>query len=721
MKQNNKKKNLYVIVCICAALMTANFCSTPAEKEKMDNKTVSNPLLSEFDTPFNVPPFDKIKNEHYLPAFQEGIKQQQKKIAAIVDNPSPPTFTNTIEALESSRALLTKVENVFRVLRSAHTNDAMQKTAKEVAPLMSGHEDDILLNEKLFKRVKAVYEKKDDLKLSAEQNKLIETYYKEFVRGGANLDAGKKAELRDTNTKLSLLSLKFSENILKENNAFELIIRQKEDLSGLTPVIIEGAAETAKELGHEGNWVFTLNKPSMLPFLQYSDKRELRESLFKAYINRGNNNDESDNKTILSQIASLRVKRAHLLGYRNHAEYILEENMAKKPENVYKLLKQLWTAALPIAQKEANELQAKIDEEGQNFKLQPWDWWYYSEKVKKAKYDLDDNILKPYFKLENVRDGAFYVAGKLYGLKFIERTDIPKYHRDVHVFEVRDAADSHIGVFYVDYFPRPNKKGGAWMNNFREQSRRGGKRIHPVVTNNGNFSKPVGDVPALLSAEEVETLFHEFGHGLHGLLADTVYEKLSGTNVPRDFVELPSQIMEHWAFEPEVLKVYAKHYKTGESIPQELADKIYLSKLFNQGFETVEYLAASFLDMDWHTITETGDFDVNKFESESLKKIALIPEIVVRYRSTFFNHIFSSGYSAGYYSYIWAEVLDCHAFEAFQETELFHGKTAQSFRENVLKRGGTEDPMLLYKRFRGKEPGIAPLLKKRFGIISEVK
>ncbi len=717
MRQKRKKNNIFITICVCGLVLMVSFC-TESVKEKKTEPAV-NPFFSEFATPFKVPPFDKIKNEHYLPAFEEGMKRQKKEIAGIVDNPAAPTFENTIEALERSGALLTRVSNVFYVLRSVKTNDEVQKTAKQVAPLLSGHEDDIRLNEKLFKRVKNVYEKKDTLKLTLEQGKLLEEFYKEFVRGGANLDAEKKTKLKAINEKLSLLSLAFGENILKENNAFKLVIENKEDLSGLPPLVIEGAAEAAAELGDKGKWVFTLHKPSLIPFLQYSDKRELREKIYKGYINRGNNNNESDNKKNLSKIAALRVERAKLLGYKSHAHYILEENMAKKPENVYNLLKRLWAAALPVAQKEADELQAMIKKEGHDFKLASWDWWYYAEKLKKAKYDLDDNILKPYFKLENVRDGAFYVAGKLYGLKFEERTDLPKYHEDVHVFEVKEADGSHVGILYVDYFPRATKRGGAWMNNFREQSNRGGHAVYPVITNNGNFSKPAGDIPALLSAEEVETLFHEFGHGLHGLLSDCVYENLSGTNVPRDFVELPSQIMEHWAFEPEVLKVYAKHYKTGEVIPQHLLDKIKKSKLFNQGFETVEYLAASFLDMDWHTLTEAREYDVDTFERESLKRINLIPEIISRYKSTYFNHIFSSGYSAGYYSYIWAEVLDCDAFEAFKETGLFHAKTALAFRKNILERGGTEDPMVLYKRFRGKEPGIKPLLKKRFGISTD--
>lgn len=714
-----------MMVCVLWLGLTVSFNAAGVEEKMKDQTATDNPFFSEFNTPFDVPPFDKIKNEHYLPAYKEGMKQEQKEIADIVDNPAAPSFENTIAALDKSGALLAKVDTIFYVLKNAQTNDEIQKIAKEIAPLISKHEDDILMNEKLFERIKTVYLQKDNLKLTAEQAKLLEEYYKEFVRGGCGLPAEKKNKLRDINTELSMLGLQFGENILKEENAFKLIIENKEELAGLTPVIIDGAAETAKELGYEGKWAFTLHKPSLIPFLQNSDRRELREKMFKAYINRGNNNNELDNKAILAKIAALRLERALLLGYKSHADFVLEKNMAQKSGNVYNLLNQLWAAALPMAQKEANDMQALIEKEGHTFKLQAWDWWYYAQKVKKARYDIDDNILKPYFKLENVRDGAFYVAGKLYGLKFLERTDIPRYHEDVRVFEVQEKDGSHVGILYVDYFPRSNKKNGAWMNNFRDQSNRDGKMVRPVITNNGNFSKPAGDVPALLSPEEVETLFHEFGHGLHGLLSNCVYEELSGTSVPRDFVELPSQIMEHWAFEPDVLKVYARHYKTGETIPSNLVEKITQSRLFNQGFETVEYLAASFLDMDWHTIDKssvfTDKFDVNKFEMESLKRIQLIPEINTRYNSTYFNHIFSSpfGYSSGYYSYIWAEVLDCDAFEAFKETELFNQETARAFRKHILEKGGTEDPMALYKRFRGREPEIGPLLKKRFGITSK--
>jgi len=677
------------------------------------SKQEDNPLLSEFNTTFQVPPFDKIMEEHYLPAFKEGIEQQKKEIDEIINNTEIHNFKNTIEALESTGALLRRVSNVFYVLNGTETNDHMQEIAKEIAPLLSKHRDDIRLNEKLFKRIKAVYVQRDKSDFTVEQKTLLEKYYKDFVRGGANLDMEKKVRLREINKELSLLTLKFGENILKENNRFELVIEKKDGLAGLPEAVIKGAAEAASKRGYEGKWVFTLHKPSMIPFLQYSEKRGLREKIFKAYVNRGNNNNELDNKAILARIAAFRVEKAYLLGYKTHAHFVLEQNMAEKPENVYSFLNRLWKPALEMAKKEAKELQEMIRKEGKDFKLQSWDWWYYAEKLKKAKYELDEEMLRPYFKLENVIQGAFYVANKLYGIQFVERTDIPKYHEDVKVFEVKEADGSHIGVLYTDYFPRASKRGGAWMNSFRKQSKLGGKEVHPVITNNGNFSKPTGNKPALISSEEVKTLFHEFGHALHGLLSNCTYNRLSGTSVPRDFVELPSQIMENWALEPDVLKIYAKHYETGEVIPQALIDKLKKAGLFNQGFASVEYLAASFLDMDWHTLTEAKELDPGEFETKSLSKIGLIPEIIVRYRSPYFNHIFSGGYSSGYYSYIWAEVLDADAFEAFKETSLFDRKTAQAFRKNILERGGTEDPMTLYKSFRGAEPKVESLLKRR--------
>jgi peptidyl-dipeptidase Dcp len=689
------------------------FAAVGCAKKAVEPAAAVNPLVAEFATPFGVPPFDRIKPEHFMPAFDQGIADQKAEIEAIVKNREAPTFANTLEALDKSGVLLKRVGAVFNNLNSSNTNDQMQRIAKDVAPKLAKHADDIALDAGLFARVKTVYESRDKLALAPEQARLLEKTYKEFVRGGANLAPDKQARLRRINEELSVLTVKFGENILKENNAFELVIEKDTDLAGLPPAVVAGAAETAKDRGKPGQWVFTLAKPSLIPFLQYSERRDLREKMFTAYIMRGNNGNELDNKVNAVKIATLRVERANLLGYKTHAAYVLEENMAKTPEAVYAFLEKIWNPALARARAEAAEMQALIRKEGKNFQLQPWDWWFYAEKVRKAKYDLDDSALRPYFPLESVRNGAYMVANKLFGITFTERTDLPKYQEDVRVFEVKDADGSHLGILYVDYYPRPNKEGGAWMSNYREQSVRNGVDIRPVIVNNGNFSKPTAGQPALISFEEATTLFHEFGHALHGLLTKCTYEGLSGTNVRRDFVELCSQVMENWATDPAVLKMYAKHYKTGEPIPDALIEKINRSKFFNQGFETVEYVAACFLDMDWHSLAEPKEVDPLKFEAGSMARIGLIPEIVSRYRTTYFNHIFSGGYSAGYYSYLWAAVLDSDAFEAFKETSLFDQATARSFRTNILERGDSEDPMVLYKRFRGREPRIEPLLKKR--------
>jgi len=672
-----------------------------------------NPFFSDYNTPFETPPFDKINETHYMPAFKAGIMQQQQEIAAITDNSDAPTFKNTVEALEESGALLTKVSNVFGNLTAAHTNDKLQELDQQITPMLSQHNDDIMLNEMLFQRIKTVYDQKERFNLTAEQTKLLDEYYKSFVRGGANLNDAQKDQLREINTELSLLTLQFGENLLKETNAFEMVLDNQADLVGLPEAVVIGAAETAQARGHEGKWVFTLDKPSWIPFLQYSPKRNLREKIYQAYINAGNNNNEYDNKKILSRIAALRVQKANLMGFPTHAHFVLEENMAQVPANVYDLLNRIWKPALETAQAEAADMQKMIADEGDNFKLESWDWWYYAEKVKKAKYDLDEEQLRPYFKLENVRDGAFAVAHKLYGITFTECSDIPVYHPDVKVFEVQELDGRHIGIIYVDYFPRASKRGGAWMNSYRKQFRVGGKESTPIVCNVCNLSKPTGDKPALLSFEEVTTLFHEFGHALHGLLSDSTYPTLSGTAVPRDFVELPSQIMENWATDPKVIKTYAQHYQTGETMPQELIDKIQNARYFNQGFITVEYLAASLLDMDWHTLTEPVEHDALKFEKASMDKNGLISEIIPRYRSFYFRHIFSGGYSAGYYSYIWAQVLDADAFGAFKETTLYDQQTAQAFRRYILAAGNTDDPMTMYKRFRGAEPKIDALLKRR--------
>lgn len=685
------------------------FCAftIQSDESKMDN-----PFYKEWKTPFKTPPFNEIKNEHFIPAFIEGMKQQRAEVDAIVNNKGKPTFKNTIEAFEKSGKLFTAVNNVFNSLNGANTNDTLQEIAQKTAPMISKHFDEIYLNEKLFERVKSIYQEKERLDLSTEQKVVLKNYYLDFVRGGANLNIEAKEKFKKINEELSLLGVKFGENILKETNAFGLVIDKKEDLAGLPESVIQGAAENAKEKGFEGKWAFTLQRPSWTPFLQYSEKRELREKLFKAYINRGNNNNELETKNILTRMIVLRVEKAKLLGFKTFADFKLEINMAKNPGNVYKFLNDLWTPSIKKAKSEVADMQAIIDKEGGNFQLQPWDWWYYAEKVKKEKYSLDEEMLRPYFKIENVIAGAFEVATKLYGLKFEERKDIPVYHPDVQVFEVIESNGKHLGILYTDYYPRDGKRSGAWMSEYRGQSNIGGNHISPVVYNVGNFTKPTKDKPALLSFDDVNTLFHEFGHALHYLIATSVYP--TGKRVPVDFVELPSQVMENWASDPEVLKMYAKHYETGKSIPQELIDKIVKAGQFNQGFETVEYLAASLLDLDWHTLTDASEIDAIQFENEVLKRYGLIPEIESRYKSTNFQHIFvDDGYAAGYYGYIWAAVLDADAFAAFKEkNNVFDKSTAKAFR-NLLQKAGSEDPMVLYKKFRGREPKVDALLNKR--------
>jgi peptidyl-dipeptidase Dcp len=678
-----------------------------------DNEN-KNPFLTEWDTPFGTPPFDKIKQGHYLPAFKKGIEEQKEEIESIIDNTEEPTFENTIEALEYSGSLLDKVSRVFNAMTDAMTNDELQAINKEVSPMLSKHNDDIYLNPELFERVKAVYDQREQLELNKEQEKLLEEHYKDFVRGGANLPEDKKEEFREINKKLALLSIEFGDNVLKETNKFELVL-EKSDLDGLTEDVITMGSEEAKARGYEGKYVYTIHRTSMYPFLTYSTRRDLREKLYKGYINKGDNNDSLDNKNIVSEMVNLRLKKANLLGYPTYANFVLEDQMAKNPEAVYELLNKLWDPALKVAKRERDDMQKMIYGEGNDFDLKAWDWWYYSEKVKKAKYDLDEAELRPYFELTNVIKGAFDLATRLWGITFEERTDIPKYHPEVKTFEVKDRDGSHIAILYTDYFPRKSKKGGAWMNPFKKQYiDRNGKFIHPIIYNVGNFTKPTADKPALISVDNVEALFHEFGHALHGMLSNITYESLSGTSTPRDFVEFPSQIMENWCMHPDVLKNYAFHYETGEPIPDELIQKIKNSAKFNQGFKTVEYLAASFLDMDWHTIKEPVEKDVNKFENESMDKIGLVDEIAPRYRSTYFNHIFSDEYSAGYYSYIWAEVLDADAFRAFEETgDVYNSTLAEKYRKFILSKGGTEDAMELYKKFRGKEPSIEPLLEKR--------
>ena len=673
-----------------------------------------NPFLNEWKTPFEVPPFEEIKTGHYMPAYLKAFEEQKNEIKVIITNPEEPTFDNTIKALEYSGELLTKVSRVFGGLNSAHTNDSLQAISREVAPLMSKHRDDINLNDTLFQRVEAVYNNKDKFDLTEEEEKVLDDTYKSFIRSGAALSPGDKDKLRKINEELSMLSVRFGQNLLAETNGFKLIIDNEEDLTGLPEGVIKQAAALGKSLDMEGKWVFTLQRTSMYPFLQYSDRRDLREKIFTAYFMKGDNDNEYDNKEIIARMARLRVERAQLLGYDCYADFVLERNMAKTPERVFDFLEQVWDAAIPAAKAEVAAQQEIINREGGNFKLKPWDWWYYTEKIKKEKFDLDDEITRPYFKVDNVMDGMFYVANRLYNLDFTKRTDIPKYHPDVNTFEVtRDG--EHIGILMIDNYPRESKRGGAWCGAYRGQHRDiDGKMVTPVVTMVTNSTPPAEDKPSLITAGEAETLFHEFGHALHQLLSNTTYPGLSGTSVPRDFVELPSQIMEHWVLEPEVLNVYAKHYETGEVIPAEIIDKLDKAGKFNTGFATTEFLAAALLDMEYHTLTEPSDIDIREFEKKVLDKWGLIPEIKPRYRSTYFNHIWASGYAAGYYSYYWSEMLDADAFQAFKETgDIFNRDIASKFENEILSRGGTRDPLDMYIAFRGKEPGIDALLESR--------
>lgn len=672
------------------------------------NKTSENPFLSEYQTPFGVPPFELIKTEHYMPAIVNGIEEQNKNIEAIVNNTDKATFENTIVALDNSSPLLEKTTAVFYNLTGADTNAELDSISLEIAPLLSEHYDNIYLNAKLFARIKEVYDNKANLQLTREQERLLDKTYNGFVRAGANLSAEQQARMREINKELSTLAIKFDKNLLNEMNEFKIWVDNEEELAGLPEWFKQSAAEEAKAAGQEGKWLFTMQNSSRLPLLQYADNRALREKMYLAYINKGNNNDKYDNKEIIKDIVTLRLEKAKMMGYDCYADFVLAENMAKDSKTVMEFLNNLWQHALPKAKEEAAELQKLIDKEGKGEKLEGWDWWYYTEKLRKEKYNLNEEEIKPYFKLENVRNGAFAVANKLYGITVEPLKDMPVYNQDVEVFEVKDSDGSHIGVFYVDYFPRAGKSSGAWMSEYRVQC----GDIRPVVCNVASFTKPVGDTPSLLTLDEVETLFHEFGHALHGLLSRCNYKGVAGTSVARDFVELPSQINEHWATEPEVLKMYARHYKTGEVIPDSLIEKIRNQRTFNQGFITTELMAAAILDMNLHTLTEIKDLNVMDYEKEAMDKLGLISAIAPRYRTTYFGHI-TGGYAAGYYSYLWANVLDNDAFEAFEQNGIFDQATAQSFRKNILEKGDSEDPMVLYKNFRGAEPKLDAMLRNR--------
>jgi len=672
-----------------------------------------NPLLeASWDTAFGVPPYDRIGDRHYLPAFRQAMAEQKAEIDAIVNNPDPPTFANTIEALERSGKTLTRVASVFGAVESAHSNETILEVASTLAPERAAHADDIRLNSALFERIKAVYEQRAELGLDPEQMRLLEEMHKDFVRSGIDLDDEAKVRLREINAELAELSQQFGQNLLEETNDFELHVTSEADLGELPGSLKGAAADEAIRRGHENGWSFTLQRPSIEPFLQYSPNRELRRQIFMGYVMRGDNDNEADNKVILSRIAALRAERAKLMGYETHAHFVLSDNMAETPQRVYAFLDQIWEPALRVAKEERDALQQMMRQDGIAEELQGWDWRYYAEKVRMARYALDEETIRQYFQVNAVRDGVFMVANRLWGLTFVELPDLPRWHPDQQVFEVREADGSHLGILYMDYFARESKRGGAWMNDLRAQSKLDGE-VKAVVTNNFNFPPPSGDQPSLISFDDALTLAHEFGHALHGLMSNVTYESLSGTAVPRDFVEFPSQIMENWMSEPAVLRLYAKHYQTGEPIPEELITKIEAAGMFGQGFATVEYLAASYLDLAWHTLTDAEEKDARAFENAEMARIGLIDQIPPRYRSGYFQHIFSGGYSAGYYSYIWAEVLDADAFQAFKETSLFDRSTADRLREHVLSKGGTRPGMDLYRAFRGRDPGIEPLLAKR--------
>ncbi len=699
--------------------------STETEKSQVVAKTEvettqavfnleTNPFFSDYDTPFGIPPFDKITNEHYAPAFDKAIAEAKAEILVVANNEDVPTFENTVVALEYGGKLLTKVADVFYNLTGAHTNDELKALSKDIGPRLAGLNDDVNLNPELFKRVETLYNKIDSLDLRVDQKKLLVDRYKQFVRGGAGLNADDKQQLRELNAKISKLGLEFADNVLAETNNFELVVENKKELAGLPDYLIEAAAAEAIKRDKPGKWVFTTHRPSKTPLLMFSKNRELREKMWKGYTHRGNNHNTNDNNKIVAEIAALRAQKAQLLGYKSHAHFVLEGNTAKNPENVYELLNKIWPAGLTQAKQELADMQAMVDAEGGNYKVEGWDWRYLAEKIRKARYDLDEEQTKPYFSLEDTLKGVFYTVNKLYGMTFKERTDLPVYHEDVRVFEVYYKNGELIGLYLTDHYVRESKRGGAWMNAYRSQYvDEKGEFVKPIIVNVLNYPKPTGDKPTLLTFGQASTLFHEFGHAAHGFLSNGIYPSQAGTSVPRDFVEFPSQVLENWMFEPEVLAKFARHYETGEVIPQALIEKIQAAAQFGQGFATTEYMAASLLDLAWHTQTDTVAKDTNKFEAKVLADLGLIRQIAPRYRSTYFSHIFSGGYSSGYYGYIWSEILAADAFNAFKEKGIFDQATAEAFRANVLSKGGTDDPMKLYRQFRGQEPDAKHLLKSR--------
>jgi peptidyl-dipeptidase Dcp len=674
-------------------------------------KAQDNPLLKDFNTPHETAPFNTIENGHFLPAFQEAVKQGEAEIEKIKSNKEAPTFENTVVAIDNAGQLLTRTAGIFFNLLSSETNDELQKIAQEVSPMLTKFQNDISLDPVLFEKVKTVYAQKDKLNLNVEQQTLLENSYVGFVRKGANLSESDKEKFREISTEMSKLTLEFGENVLKETNAYELHITDINQLSGLPEGTLEAAAGKAKAKEKEG-WIFDITMPSYLPFMKYADNRELRKVLYTAYGSKSFKGNEFDNQENVKRIVELRIEMARLLGYENYADYVLERRMAMNPDGVYKLLDDLYEASYKVATDEKEEVALYAKRNGFEGDLMPWDWSYYSEKLKVEKFDLNDEMLKPYFQLENVIDGVFGLATDLFGITFKENENIQVYNEEVTAYEVFDADGSFLSVLYTDFHPRPGKRGGAWMNDFKGQWKINGVDSRPHITIVMNFTRPTETKPALLTFSEVETFMHEFGHALHGMLANSTYSSLSGTNVYRDFVELPSQIMENWAVEKDFLDRFAKHYKTGENIPDELIEKIIASQNYQAGYLSIRQLSFGYLDMAWHTLEKPYEGNVKEFEEKAWEKTQIFPSIDGVCMSTQFGHLFAGGYAAGYYGYKWAEVLDADAFSVFKEKGLFNRQVAQSFRENILEKGGTEHPMILYKRFRGQEPTVDALLER---------
>lgn len=699
-----KKKLLTLATCAC---MVTSASHAFAAQE-------GNPFMTEYTTQFNIPPFDQIKTEHYLPALKAGIAEQNKEIEAIINNPEAPTFENTILALDNSGQTLNNVAYVFFAFTEALSSPELQKVDEEFTPLLTKHSDEISMNDKLFARIKKVYDERANHNYTTAQLRLIESNYKSFTRNGALLSPEKKEELKALNAELAGLYLDFNKRLLNATNAFYIVVDDKAQLAGLPESSIAVAAEEAKARGMEGKWVFTLHAPSRLPLLQYAQNRDLRKKMYEGYINLATEG-ENDNRPVINKIMQARTKKAALLGFDNFAAYMTDKVMAKTPQAAKDLLMKIWAPAIKQVKKEVSEMQAIVKSEGGKFKIEPWDYYYYAEKVRQKKYALDEDEVRKYFAVDNVVKGIFTMAERLYGVTFRELPDAPKYHPEVKVYEVLDKDGKHVSVFMTDYFPRASKRQGAWMSEFKgAYIDEYGNDVRPIIYNVGNFTKPTATTPSLLTLDEVETTFHEFGHGLHGMLTRAKYRSQAGTNVDRDFVELPSQIHEHWALEPELLKTYALHYQTGEPMPDELIKKLQDASTHNQGFATTELAGAALLDLYWNSTNFDSDVDVAAFEAKVAKELKMPKEVQFRYRSTYFKHIFGSdGYAAGYYTYLWAEVLDADGFELFKEKGIFDPATADAFRINVLEAGGSEDPMKLYINFRGQAPNPDALLRNR--------